>query len=95
MVGRVCRTILFFIVLCGVAVAANAQQTGSISGKVSDSSGAVLPGVTVEARSGGMTAVLYQLPFAYMKKSSPGFTLLSMAERSKPHVPYCGWPLSA
>ncbi len=31
--------------------AAYAQQTGSISGKVSDSSGAVLPGVTVEARS--------------------------------------------
>src|SRR5580704_16141347 len=51
MVGRVFRTILFFTVLCGVALAANAQQTGSISGKVSDSSGAVLPGVTVEARS--------------------------------------------
>ncbi|HEY2906855.1 MAG TPA: carboxypeptidase-like regulatory domain-containing protein, partial [Vicinamibacterales bacterium] len=51
-VGRLFRTILFFIVVCGVALAANAQQTGSISGKVFDSSGAVLPGVTVEARSG-------------------------------------------
>ena len=51
MVGRLLRTILFFIVLCGVARAVNAQQTGSISGKVSDSSGGVLPGVTVEARS--------------------------------------------
>jgi hypothetical protein len=51
MVGRLFRTILFFTVLCGVASAANAQQTGAISGKVSDSSGAVLPGVTVEARS--------------------------------------------
>jgi hypothetical protein len=51
MVGRLFRTILFFTVLCGAAPAANAQQTGAISGKVSDSSGAVLPGVTVEARS--------------------------------------------
>src|SRR5580692_5757146 len=51
MVGRVFRSILFSVVLCGIALAANAQQTGSISGKVSDSSGAVLPGVTVEARS--------------------------------------------
>jgi hypothetical protein len=51
MVGRVFRTILFFVLVCGVALAANAQQTGSIAGKVTDSSGAVLPGVTVEARS--------------------------------------------
>ena len=51
MVGRLLRTILLVIVLCGVALAANAQQTGSVSGKVFDSSGAVLPGVTVEARS--------------------------------------------
>ncbi|HEX5474070.1 MAG TPA: carboxypeptidase regulatory-like domain-containing protein [Vicinamibacterales bacterium] len=34
-----------------LAVPAFAQQTGTISGKVTDSSGGVLPGVTVEARS--------------------------------------------
>ncbi len=34
------------------AAPASAQQTGEISGKVVDSSGAVLPGVTVEARAG-------------------------------------------
>ena len=28
-----------------------AQQTGSISGKITDTNGGVLPGVTVEARS--------------------------------------------
>ncbi|HEX3704523.1 MAG TPA: carboxypeptidase regulatory-like domain-containing protein [Vicinamibacterales bacterium] len=50
-VARPFRTILFFVVLCGAALTANAQQTGAIAGKVADSSGAVLPGVTVEARS--------------------------------------------
>lgn len=35
---------------------ATAQQTGTISGKVSDSGGGVLPGVTVEARSNVMPA---------------------------------------
>jgi hypothetical protein len=33
------------------AVPAFAQQTGTITGKVVDTGGAVLPGVTVEARS--------------------------------------------
>src|SRR5258708_11038825 len=41
--------VLFLVVL---AMPAAAQQTGSIQGKVSDVSGGVLPGVTVEARSG-------------------------------------------
>src|SRR5258708_37316615 len=40
--------VLFLVLL---AIPASAQQTGSIQGKVSDSSGGVLPGVTVEARS--------------------------------------------
>ena len=39
------------LVLCAGAVPASAQQTGAISGKVVDTSNAVLPGVTVEARS--------------------------------------------
>src|SRR6516225_8197308 len=34
-----------------IPAAAFAQQTGSIQGKVVDTSGAVLPGVTVEAKS--------------------------------------------
>jgi len=43
------RTLLFLILL--TPAAAFAQQTGSIQGKVADTSGAVLPGVTVEAKS--------------------------------------------
>jgi hypothetical protein len=37
--------------LCALPVAASAQQNGSIAGLVSDGSGAVLPGATVEASS--------------------------------------------
>ena len=50
---RFVRVLSIFLCLCfAMAVLpAFAQQTGSISGKVSDSSGGVLPGVTVEARS--------------------------------------------
>src|SRR5579862_5799580 len=48
----VCVLSIFLCLCFATAVApAFAQQTGSISGRVSDSSGAVLPGVTVEARS--------------------------------------------
>ena len=45
---RACALALLFAL---AAVPALAQQTGSISGKITDSSNAVLPGVTVEARS--------------------------------------------
>src|SRR4051812_45296447 len=48
--ARVLRT-LFVLILTLSAMPALAQQTGSIAGKVSDSSGGVLPGVTVEARA--------------------------------------------
>jgi hypothetical protein len=44
---RVCFLALFTV----VASAAQAQQTGAISGSVVDTGGAVLPGATVEARS--------------------------------------------
>ena len=47
---RVRRCTLVFLLLL-IPAAAFAQQTGSIQGKVVDASGAVLPGVTVEARS--------------------------------------------
>jgi len=47
------RRVLFAVLGACLAVAAPAiaQQTGGISGKVVDSGGGVLPGVTVEARS--------------------------------------------
>jgi Carboxypeptidase regulatory-like domain len=46
------RLPFFLILLLALStLPALAQQTGSIVGKVADSSGAVLPGVTVEARS--------------------------------------------
>src|SRR4029079_2806800 len=44
------RTVFFLIVILSAA-SAFAQQTGSIQGKVTDNSGGVLPGVTVEPRS--------------------------------------------
>lgn len=48
---RVLRSLLFlFIVL--LAVPLLAQQTGSITGKVTSTDGQALPGVTIEARSG-------------------------------------------
>ena len=42
------RRFLFLILM---ATSAAAQTTGSIAGRVADSSGASLPGVTVEAKS--------------------------------------------
>jgi hypothetical protein len=50
------RKLLLLALLCVVLLPslAAAQQTGTISGKVTDSGGGVLPGVTVEARSNVM-----------------------------------------
>ena len=70
MPARLVRTFLC-LVLTLAAVPALAQQLGSINGKITDSSGAVLPGVTVDATSNVLpsprTAVsgadgVYQLP---------------------------------
>src|SRR6266542_5653848 len=48
--ARVLCTLLFLsLLLCAVPLFA--QQTGSISGRVTASDGSALPGVTVEARS--------------------------------------------
>jgi len=50
MYSRVTRTLfVLFLALC--AAPAFAQQTGTIAGKVTDASGAGVPGATVEARS--------------------------------------------
>ena len=48
---RVVFALLVLICLTVPSTSAFAQQTGAISGKVVDSSGGVLPGVTVEARA--------------------------------------------
>lgn len=52
------RKLLYSALLCIVLLPSLAagQQTGTISGKVTDSGGGVLPGVTVEARSDVMPA---------------------------------------
>ena len=55
MLSRLLRTLLFIAVVIP-AIPAYAQQTGAISGKVADSGGGVLPGVTVEARSNVLPA---------------------------------------
>src|SRR6266508_2353354 len=44
-------TALVISILLGPAVAAFAQATSTIAGTVTDTTGAVMPGVTVEARS--------------------------------------------
>ena len=46
---RLCTFLFLLLVISTTSVLA--QQTGSVQGKVTDSGGAVLPGVTVEARS--------------------------------------------
>jgi hypothetical protein len=48
---RFARSLLILSILCIAATAAYAQQTGSVSGRVTATDGAALPGVTVEARS--------------------------------------------
>ena len=45
------RRIVFLSLFAVFAIPAYAQQTGAIAGKVTDTSGGVLPGVTIEARS--------------------------------------------
>ena len=46
------RSVVFLLLISAISVpGAFAQQTGSIQGKVTDSSGGVLPGTTVEARA--------------------------------------------
>src|SRR5688500_8123177 len=48
---RRCVVPVFLALSLFIPAAAEAQQTGAITGRVVDTSGAVLPGVTVEARS--------------------------------------------
>jgi hypothetical protein len=48
---RASRALLALVAMLACTLPLYAQQTGSIAGKVSDTGGGVLPGVTVEARS--------------------------------------------
>src|SRR5450830_150974 len=91
---RPVRVICTFLFLCLAvsAIPALAQQTGSITGKVSDSSGGVLPGVTVEARSdvlpGPRVTVTggdgsYQLPALPPGDYTLTFTLQGMQTATK------------
>ena len=80
---------IFLIIL---ALPAYAQQTGSIQGKVTDTGGGVLPGVTVEARSsvlpGPRVTVTngdgtYQLPALPPGEYTLTFTLSGMQTATK------------
>ncbi|MGH9371708.1 MAG: carboxypeptidase-like regulatory domain-containing protein, partial [Vicinamibacterales bacterium] len=85
---RVCRAGLALFLL-SLAIPGYAQQTGAISGKVVDTGGAVLPGVTVEARSDVLPAPRvavtgdtggYRLPALVPGTYTITFTLSGMQE---------------
>ena len=86
------RTIFLFLITMLVSGAAFAQQTGAIQGKITDTSGGVLPGVTVEARSNVLpgprvtttdTTGRYQLPQLPPGDYTVTFTLSGMQTATK------------
>ncbi|HEX7019848.1 MAG TPA: carboxypeptidase regulatory-like domain-containing protein [Gemmatimonadaceae bacterium] len=88
---RVMR-VLVFLTAIAMAAPALAQQTGSITGKVTDSSGGVLPGVTVSATSPVLPAPretvtgvdgVYQLPALPPGRYTVTFTLSGMQTQTK------------
>src|SRR4026208_730856 len=88
--ARACT--FLFLLLTLTALPALAQQTGSIVGKVSDTGGGVLPGVTVEARSNVLPGPrvtttgadgTYQLPQLPPGDYTVTFTLSGMQDASK------------
>ena len=89
---RVRPCTFLFLLFALLAIPASAQQTGSIAGKVTDTGGGVLPGVTVEARSdvlpGPRVTVTggdgtYQLPQLPPGDYTVTFTLSGMATVTK------------
>ena len=50
------RSLALAILLCAISVSSYAQTTGVITGEIKDSSGAVVPGVTVTARNNATNA---------------------------------------
>jgi hypothetical protein len=93
---RVFRAILLVAgVLTGYAGSAYAQGTGSIFGKVSDTSGGVLPGVTVTVTGPGLQQPLvavtsesgtYQFPTVPIGTYTVTFELASFKKAQRPNV---------
>lgn len=89
-----CRSVraVAILFLMFLAAPASAQQTGAIGGRVVDSGGAVLPGVTVEARSAVLPTPrvtvsdangTYRLPALLPGTYTVTFTLSGMQEVSR------------
>jgi len=83
---------LLLAVVCLVAAPAVAQQTGSISGKVSSPDGGALPGVTVEATSNVLPQTLvtttgadgeYRFPFVPPGEYTLTYSLQGMATETR------------
>src|SRR5438874_9081067 len=75
-----------------IAVPLAAQTTGTVAGRVTDSSGAVLPGVTVEAKSTALQGVrtvttdpegLYRMPLLPPGDYTISFTLQGFGAKQK------------
>lgn len=88
------RRLLFVFLFVTVPLAA--QTTGSIGGRVNDSSGAPLPGVTVEATSPALQGMrvgvsdatgLYRLPLLPPGSYTVAFTLSGFAPKKNASVP--------
>ena len=59
--GWIARILLFVLLLLSAALPLPAQITGDIEGKITDMSGAPLPGVTVEATSPKMQGIRIEM----------------------------------
>src|SRR3954467_1993229 len=83
---------IFFLVTLPLA----AQTTGSISGRVNDSGGGILPGVTIEATSPALQGIriaisdptgAYRLPLLPPGNYTVAFTLTGFARKKNANVP--------
>src|SRR5262245_28116636 len=95
MMTRVARALLLVIGMLAVAGPAYAQATGSIFGKVSDSSGGVLPGVTVTVSGPNLQQPLvvvtqasgaYQIPLVPIGTYTVSFELASFKKAARQNV---------
>ena len=73
--GYVCA--LLAVLLFGATTASAQETRGSIEGIVKDTSGAVLPGVTVEARSPALVGVATATSDQWHVSGSPRWRLAS------------------
>src|SRR5690242_16232562 len=96
MMTRVARAMLLSAaMLAAWAVPAHAQAIGSIFGKVTDSSGGVLPGVTVTVTGGALQQPLvattsengtYQFPSVPIGTFTVTFELASFKKAVRPNI---------